>query len=64
MPGSIERRRAAQSRLIRRVPTAAIAGLLLRGGIPAASHAQGSPVIALVVGVKGDPFYVTMQKGA
>jgi len=27
-------------------------------------HAQGGPRIALVVGVKGDPFYVTMQRGA
>jgi ribose transport system substrate-binding protein len=27
-------------------------------------HAQSGPRIALVVGVKGDPFYVTMQRGA
>src|SRR5438309_4298102 len=37
---------------------------LALGGMPAALHAQASPTIALVVGVKGDPFYVTMQKGA
>src|SRR5438105_5735768 len=37
---------------------------LALGGVPAALHAQASPTIALVVGVKGDPFYVTMQKGA
>jgi ribose transport system substrate-binding protein len=29
-----------------------------------AAQAQGTPTIALVVGVRGDPFYVTMQKGA
>jgi ribose transport system substrate-binding protein len=34
------------------------------GSAPGALQAQGSPTIALVVGVKGDPFYVTMQKGA
>jgi ribose transport system substrate-binding protein len=37
--------------------------LLLLGSVPGTLHAQG-PTIALVVGVKGDPFYVTMQKGA
>jgi len=36
---------------------------LLFGGATGPLHAQG-PTIALVVGVKGDPFYVTMQKGA
>jgi ribose transport system substrate-binding protein len=28
------------------------------------AHAQTGPTLALVVGVRGDPFYVTMQKGA
>src|ERR671933_80659 len=36
---------------------------LLLGTMPAA-QAQGVATIALVVGVRGDPFYVTMQKGA
>jgi ribose transport system substrate-binding protein len=34
------------------------------GLLPATLHAQAGPTVALVVGVKGDPFYVTMQKGA
>jgi ribose transport system substrate-binding protein len=37
---------------------------LLLGGQPGMLHAQQGPTIALVVGVKGDPFYVTMQRGA
>src|SRR5204863_6111758 len=37
---------------------------ILVAGVPGALHAQSGPTIALVVGVKGDPFYVTMQKGA
>ncbi len=42
----------------------ALAGAaLLLGTASSPLHAQG-PTIALVVGVKGDPFYVTMQKGA
>jgi ribose transport system substrate-binding protein len=45
------------------VLTAAAAASLIVGTLPGALHAQG-PTIALVVGVKGDPFYVTMQKGA
>jgi ribose transport system substrate-binding protein len=48
---------------LRRLRTVAVA-LALLGAAPGALHAQGSPVVALVVGVKGDPFYVTMQKGA
>lgn len=40
------------------------AALALIGLLPASLHAQAGPTIALVVGVKGDPFYVTMQKGA
>jgi ribose transport system substrate-binding protein len=36
----------------------------LLGFASAPIHAQASPTIALEVGVKGDPFYVTMQKGA
>jgi len=41
----------------------AAAATLLLVSVPAGTHAQG-PTIALVVGVRGDPFYVTMQKGA
>src|SRR5947209_15641711 len=44
--------------------SATAAAIWLLGGVPGALHAQASPTIALVVGVKGDPFYVTMQKGA
>jgi len=44
------------------VSVAAAAALL--GVASAPLHAQTSPTVALVVGVKGDPFYVTMQKGA
>jgi len=40
------------------------AATALLGAASAPLHAQASPTIALVVGVKGDPFYVTMQKGA
>jgi ribose transport system substrate-binding protein len=40
------------------------AAAALIGVVPGTLHAQASPTIALVVGVKGDPFYVTMQKGA
>jgi ribose transport system substrate-binding protein len=54
--------RSASGRVRRWIPVLAAAVLL--GGMPAALHAQASPTIALVVGVKGDPFYVTMQKGA
>jgi ribose transport system substrate-binding protein len=39
------------------------AGVFLLLGV-APLHAQAGPTIALVVGVKGDPFYVTMAKGA
>jgi ribose transport system substrate-binding protein len=44
--------------------SAVAAATLLLGNAPGALHAQASPTFALVVGVKGDPFYVTMQKGA
>jgi ribose transport system substrate-binding protein len=40
------------------------AATALLGAASGPLHAQASPTIALVVGVKGDPFYVTMQKGA
>jgi ribose transport system substrate-binding protein len=40
------------------------AATALLGGASGPLQAQASPTIALVVGVKGDPFYVTMQKGA
>jgi ribose transport system substrate-binding protein len=40
------------------------ATLALLGVAPGLLHAQSSPTIALVVGVKGDPFYVTMARGA
>ena len=51
------------NRSLRWVPLGLLATLLV-GGVPGALHAQPGPTIALVVGVKGDPFYVTMQKGA
>ena len=41
-----------------------VAAIALLGLAPAQLHAQAGPTVALVVGVKGDPFYVTMQKGA
>src|SRR5438128_8928084 len=64
MPGTwLQRRHSARGVSFRGLQAAAVA-LLLLGGAPGALHAQGSPTIALVVGVKGDPFYVTMQKGA
>jgi ribose transport system substrate-binding protein len=50
-----------RSLLVRWLTVAAAASL---GIMPGALHAQSGPTIALVVGVKGDPFYVTMQKGA
>jgi ribose transport system substrate-binding protein len=40
------------------------ATIALLGVAPGLLHAQSSPTIALVVGVKGDPFYVTMARGA
>jgi ribose transport system substrate-binding protein len=43
--------------------SAVVLATLLLGSVPAA-QAQTGPTIALVVGVRGDPFYVTMQKGA
>jgi ribose transport system substrate-binding protein len=53
--------------LLRRTATVlasmALATSLL-GGVPVLTQAQTGPTIALVVGVRGDPFYVTMQKGA
>src|ERR687886_63115 len=49
----------------RQISTLTAVGLatMVLGGTPGA-HAQAGPTIALVVGVRGDPFYVTMQKGA
>jgi ribose transport system substrate-binding protein len=52
----------SRSAILKWVSVAAAAALLGVGSAPL--HAQASPTIALVVGVKGDPFYVTMQKGA
>jgi len=56
--------KASRRRFFRLLPMATVTTFLLVGGMPAALHAQQAPTIALVVGVKGDPFYVTMQKGA
>jgi ribose transport system substrate-binding protein len=56
MSGLVHRRIAAVLSAI-----ALATGLL--GSVPGA-QAQAGPTIALVVGVRGDPFYVTMQKGA
>jgi ribose transport system substrate-binding protein len=64
MPNWQDWRRATQGRRMNIKRSAVIAVSLVLGGLPGALHAQGSPTIALVVGVKGDPFYVTMQKGA
>lgn len=44
--------------------SAMVVGTMLLGSMPGALHAQAGPTIALVVGVRGDPFYVTMEKGA
>ena len=43
--------------------SAAAAASLIAGALPGALHAQG-PTIALVVGVKGDPFYAYLFWGA
>ena len=59
----LQRRKASRERSLALFSAAAAAAWLI-AGVPGALHAQGSPTIALVVGVKGDPFYVTMQKGA
>ncbi len=60
MPGWLNRSQFSRGRA---VTFALSSALLLMGSLPSTLHAQG-PTIALVVGVKGDPFYVTMQKGA
>jgi ribose transport system substrate-binding protein len=59
----LQRQKASRERSLALFSAAAAAAWLI-AGVPGALHAQGSPTIALVVGVKGDPFYVTMQKGA
>src|SRR5438552_10230314 len=64
MPNCQDWRRVGRARGMHIRLSAVIAGTMLLGGVPGTLHAQGSPTIALVVGVKGDPFYVTMQKGA
>src|SRR5919197_567194 len=56
MSGLLHRRKVS-------VLSAAGFATLLLGGLPGV-RAQEGPVVALVVGVRGDPFYVTMQKGA
>jgi ribose transport system substrate-binding protein len=60
----LHRRNASRRGFLRLAPVATLTTVLLLGGMPGASQAQQAPTIALVVGVKGDPFYVTMQKGA
>jgi ribose transport system substrate-binding protein len=62
MPTWLVGTRASRSALRKWVSVAAATALLSVASAPI--HAQASPTIALVVGVKGDPFYVTMQKGA
>jgi ribose transport system substrate-binding protein len=62
MPAWLNTRNLLRGRSLT-VLSAATAASLLGGSVPGTLHAQG-PTIALVVGVKGDPFYVTMQKGA
>jgi ribose transport system substrate-binding protein len=59
----LQRRNALRGRSLVLSSTVAAASLLL-GSLPGALHAQASPTLALVVGVRGDPFYVTMEKGA
>ncbi|MDQ6670022.1 MAG: ABC transporter substrate-binding protein [Chloroflexota bacterium] len=63
MPGGFQRRNASRGRFSRLLPTIAVSIFLLLSVTPG-SQAQSAATIALVVGVKGDPFYVTMQKGA
>jgi ribose transport system substrate-binding protein len=48
--------------LPRAVGIAAVAALLALPATPGFSQAQ--PTVALIIGIKGDPFYITMQKGA
>src|SRR5919205_873566 len=66
-PISIQSRGYGMSRLLcrRKASVMSAIGLatVLLGGVPG-GHAQTGPTFALVVGVRGDPFYVTMQKGA
>ena len=64
MPNCQDWRRVGRARGMHIRLSAVIAGTMLLGSMPGALHAQTSPTIALVVGVRGDPFYVTMQKGA
>ncbi len=63
MPGWLPRRNASRPEFTKLLPTAVVGLFLLLSGIPAV-QAQATPTIALVVGVRGDAFYVTMQKGA
>lgn len=62
MPTWLAGRHISRSVLSKWLAIGAAAALL--GGAAAPLHAQSGPRIALVVGVKGDPFYVTMQRGA
>ncbi|MBX5451764.1 MAG: hypothetical protein IRZ24_17020, partial [Thermogemmatispora sp.] len=61
---------AQQYRLSRRAflsaSLAAAGGLALAacGGSTATSAGGNQYTVALILGVKGDPFYITMQKGA
>ena len=64
MPNWQHVHQAAHGRRLNFRVSALVAATMLLGAMPGAMHAQASPTIALVVGVKGDPFYVTMQKGA
>jgi ribose transport system substrate-binding protein len=47
-----------------RILIGAALGVLLLCGMPGRMQAQQGPTLALIVGVRGDPFYVTMQKAA
>jgi ribose transport system substrate-binding protein len=64
MPNWQHLHKAAHGRRLNFRVSSIVAATMLLGALPGAMHAQASPTIALVVGVKGDPFYVTMQKGA
>jgi ribose transport system substrate-binding protein len=64
MPNWLTYRKPARGRHINLRLSAVVALATMLGLVPGALHAQTGPTIALVVGVKGDPFYVTMQKGA
>jgi ribose transport system substrate-binding protein len=58
MPNWQDLHKAAHGRQVNFRLSAIVAVSLLLGAMPGAMHAQASPTIALVVGVKGDPFYV------